>query len=141
MLPEPRLSVPLKIYYFDTDAAGVVHNVAYLRLVEVARTALAEHLGWSLAEMHRTGKVPVVTRTEIDYLKPARLGDDLVVESALLGMERLRFFLQFEMRRSLDQVLLAKCQQTMVTVQLPAGRPQPVPTKWREAYPHLCLEV
>ncbi len=58
MLPAtPRLTVPLEVYYFDTDAGGVVHNIAYLRMVEIARSQLAASLGWTLEEMNRTGLV------------------------------------------------------------------------------------
>src|SRR5271169_3824016 len=93
---QPRLTVPLEVYYFDTDAGGVVHNIAYLRMVEIARSQLAASLGWTLEEMGRTGLVPVVARTEIDYLKPARLGDKLLVSAELLRMEKVRFLIQFE---------------------------------------------
>src|SRR5208337_3726730 len=92
----PRITVPLEVYYFDTDAGGVVHNIAYLRMVEIARSQLAMSLGWSLDEMGRTGLVPVVARTEIDYLKPARLGDRLTVTAELHRMEKIRFFIRFE---------------------------------------------
>src|SRR5277367_2178784 len=93
---QPRISVPLEIYYFDTDAGGVVHNIAYLRFVEIARTQLAAVLGWSVEEMNRTGLVPVVARTEIDYLKPIRLGDRLLATAELTSMEKVHFFLRFE---------------------------------------------
>ena len=136
--PRPHLSVPIRVYYFDTDAGGVVHNVAYLRMVEIARSDLAASLGWSLADMGRSGLVPVVARTEIDYLKPARLGDALVIESELIGFEKVRMHMRFEIRSAQDYaILFARCMQTMVTIQLPAGRPQRVPEFWREAYPQL----
>src|SRR5271168_2194436 len=92
----PRIVVPLEVYYFDTDAGGVVHNIAYLRMVEIARSQLAASLGWTLEEMHRTGLVPVVARTEIDYIKPARLGDRLLVNAELIRMEKVRSFMRFE---------------------------------------------
>jgi acyl-CoA thioester hydrolase len=133
----PELTVPVTVYYYDTDAGGVVHNVAYLRLVEMARSELAQHLDWSLKEMNETGLVPVVARTEIDYLKPARLGDPLCLQARLERMEKVRFFLEFTLRRTDDDSILARCRQTMVTVQLPGGRPQPVPEKWTTAWPHL----
>ena len=135
--PKPEHLTRIKIYYFDTDAAGVVHNVAYLRLVEVARTELAEHLGWSLSEMNLTGLVPVVARTEIDYLKPARLGDEVLIQSQLTSLEKIRFHLEFRLTRASDGLLLSLCRQTMVTVQLPSGRPRPVPDSWKHAYPQL----
>jgi YbgC/YbaW family acyl-CoA thioester hydrolase len=130
----PELVVPIEVYYFDTDAAGVVHNVAYLRMIEVARTKLADHLGWSLAEMNETGLVPVVARTEIDYLKPAKLGEPLEIHSRLAGIEKIRFYLEFLMKRKSDRAEIVRCRQTMVTVQLPHGRPQPVPEAWVKAY-------
>jgi len=135
---QPRIVVPLEVYYFDTDAGGVVHNIAYLRMVEIARSQLATSLGWSLGEMNRTGHVPVVARTEVDYLKPARLGDALLVSAELSGMEKIRFFIRFEITSAAQPGLVfVRCLQTMVTVQLPGGRPQRVPPAWSAAYPHL----
>jgi YbgC/YbaW family acyl-CoA thioester hydrolase len=137
----PRLTVPLEVYYFDTDAGGVVHNIAYLRMVEIARSQLAASLGWTLEEMHRTGLVPVVARTEIDYLKPARLGDKLLVSAELVRMEKVRSFMRFEIT-SADKadLIFIRCTQTMVTVQLPGGRPQRIPKAWTDAYPELMAE-
>jgi len=138
---QPLTTVPLEVYYFDTDAGGVVHNIAYLRMVEIARSHLAASLGWSLEEMNRTGLVPVVARTEIDYLKPARLGDSLIVSAELTGLEKIRFFLRFEITSATQpNVTYVRCTQTMVPVQLPGGRPQRVPAAWREAYPQLLNE-
>jgi acyl-CoA thioester hydrolase len=139
-LPDhPRIQWPVDVYYFDTDAAGVVHNVAYLRMVEMARTELAASLGWTVGEMNRTGLVPVVARTEIDYLRPARLGDRILITSELKRMETARFLIGFELASGADTaIVFARCVQTMVTVQLPAGRPQRVPAAWRAAWPQLC---
>src|SRR5476651_649387 len=92
----PRLTVPLEVYYFDTDAGGVVHNIAYLRMVEMARSQLAASLGWTLEDMNRTGLVPVVARTEIDYLRPARLGNQLIASAELIRLEKVRMLMQFE---------------------------------------------
>jgi YbgC/YbaW family acyl-CoA thioester hydrolase len=134
----PRLTVPLDVYYFDTDAGGVVHNIAYLRMVEIARSQLAASLGWTLEEMNRTGLVAVVARTEIDYLKPARLGDKLLVTAELSRLEKVRMFMSFTIALAdKPDVIFIRCVQTMVTVQLPGGRPQRVPKAWMEAYPHL----
>ena len=136
---QPRLTVPLEVYYFDTDAGGVVHNIAYLRMVEIARSQLAASLGWTLEEMARTGLVAVVARTEIDYLKPARLGDKLAIDAELVGLEKVRMYMRFDIRSATSpDLLFVRCTQTMVTVQLPGGRPQRIPEAWREAYPHLA---
>ncbi len=135
---QPRITVPLEVYYFDTDAGGVVHNIAYLRMVEIARSQLADSLGWSLEEMNRTGRVAVVARTEIDYLRPARLGDKLIVSAELSSLEKVRMYMSFTITSAeKPDLTFIRCTQTMVTVQLPEGRPQRVPVAWREAYPQL----
>jgi acyl-CoA thioester hydrolase len=137
----PRIVVPQEVYYFDTDAGGVVHNIAYLRMVEIARSQLAASLGWTLEEMNRTGLVPVVARTEIDYLKPARLGDSLLVSAEITRIEKIRSFFQFEITSAREpEVTFVRCVQTMVPVQLPGGRPQRLPEAWRQAYPHLLAK-
>ncbi len=135
---EPRLTVPLEVYYFDTDAGGVVHNIAYLRMIEIARSQLALKLGWSLEEMGRTGLVAVVARTEIDYLRPARLGDSLLVNAELSELEKVRFRIRFDIASAAEPAkIFVRCVQTMVPVQLPGGRPQRVPAAWSAAYPQL----
>jgi YbgC/YbaW family acyl-CoA thioester hydrolase len=136
----PRITVPLEVYYFDTDAGGVVHNIAYLRMVEIARSQLAASLGWTLEQMHSSGLVPVVARTEIDYLRPARLGDHLLVSAELVRLEKIRSFMQFEITSAdKPELVFIRCTQTMVPVQLPGGRPQRVPQAWRDAYPQLIV--
>lgn len=133
---EPELVLRVKVYFYDTDAGGVVHNVAYLRLVEQARSELAEHLGWPLGEMAQ-GVCPVVARTEIDYLRPARLGDHLVIRAWLERLEKVRFVIGFVIEREADQVVIARCRQEMVTVDLASGRPVRLRADWRERWPHL----
>ncbi len=135
----PRVAIPVEVYYFDTDAGGVVHNVAYLRMIEMARSHLAAALGWTLEEMDRTGLVAVVARTEIDYLRPARLGDALLITAELVEMEKVRFRIRLEVLAAKEPgKVFARCLQTMVPVQLPGGRPQRIPAGWLAAWPHLA---
>ncbi len=138
--PEPVHTCSIRVYYYDTDAAGVVHNIAYLRFIEEARTRLAEHLGWTLEEMGRGEVVPVVARTEIDYLRPAKLGDTLRVESRITHLGRARFDLGFELYRGADEAAIVRCRQVMACVRLESGRPRAVrtPSFWREKWPHLA---
>jgi len=56
-----------EVMFYDTDVGGVVHNLAYLRMIEFCRTKLAEQIGFNLREMAETQVYPVVVRTEIDY--------------------------------------------------------------------------
>src|SRR3954465_9861242 len=77
----PSITTREEVMFFDTDCGGVVHNLAYLRMIETARTRLAAQLGMKLREMARTQLYPVVLRTEIDYKKPGMLGDELVIHA------------------------------------------------------------
>ncbi|NJK91694.1 MAG: acyl-CoA thioesterase [Blastochloris sp.] len=137
-LPQrPEWVSRIKVFFYDTDAAGVVHNVAYLRLIEQARSELAEHLGWKLSEMKGEGDCPVVARTEIDYLKPARLGDTLEIQAQLSRLEKVRFWIDFVLRREGDTTVLVKARQMMVTVSLGTMRPRPLRREWIERWPEL----
>lgn len=123
--------------YFDTDAGGVVHNTAYLRFIETARTLLAIQLGMDLAVMAEKGQSAVVARTEIDYKRPGKLLDKLEVHGRVEAFDRMRLWLSFEVRRPSDDLLLAQCRQMLALVQVPPGKPIPLPTEWTAAYPHL----
>lgn len=134
----PRVVVPMNVYFFDTDAAGVVHNVAYLRMIEVARTELARVLGWEMqAMLSGEDGCPVVARTEIDYLKPARLGDRLEITSELVELQKIRFFILTEVRRAGDPAVLCSARQTLVPVDPASGRPRLLRTDWVRRWPHL----
>jgi len=136
----PRLSVEAQVMFFDTDCAGVVHNIAYLRFIETSRTLLAEQLGMGLVEMARTQVYPVVVRTEIDYKKTATLGDKLVVEGWLDSVDRLRFWCAFEVRRPSDGALIVTCRQMLAVIQMPAGKPVRLPADWAERFAHLRIK-
>jgi YbgC/YbaW family acyl-CoA thioester hydrolase len=125
--PQCHVSWETRVMYFDTDAGGVVHNIVYLRFIEHARTLLAMQMGMDFAEIERTGVHPVVTRTEIDYKRPAKLGDVLLVEGRVTGWSGVRFQVAFEVVRAGDRALLAQSQQTLALVRMPEGRPVKLP--------------
>jgi YbgC/YbaW family acyl-CoA thioester hydrolase len=126
----PRIRTEVQVMFFDTDCAAVVHNIAYLRFVEVARTLLAEELGLGLAAMAETKKYPVVVRTEIDYRRAAKLGDKLVIEGWLDRLERVRFWCAFKVTRPSDNTLIAECRQVLALIQMPEAKLLPVPDDW-----------
>ena len=87
-MPSPAFSLPVRVYYEDTDAAGVVYYANYLRFLERARTEWLAALGHPVAELERAhGIVFVVRRIEVDYKLPARLSDalDVTVDVETLG--------------------------------------------------------
>lgn len=127
--PPPQCSVSweTRVMYFDTDAGGVVHNIAYLRFIEHARTLLAMQMGMDFGEIERSGIHPVVTRTMIDYKRPAKLGDELLVEGRVTGWSGARFEVAFEVLRKTDRVVLVESGQVLALVRMPEGRPVKLP--------------
>jgi acyl-CoA thioesterase FadM len=84
-------------------------------------------MGMSFEEIARTGIHPVVTRTEIDYKKPALLGDSLLVNGHVGKTSGIRFEVEFEIIRPSDGAQLVCCCQTLALVQMPQGRPVRLP--------------
>lgn len=128
----PRIHTQVQVMFFDTDCGGVVSNIAYLRFIEIARTLLAEDLGLSLTAMADNRRYPVVVRTEIDYRRPAKLGDQLVIEARLDRVERVRFWCAFEIIRPKDNTLIAQCRQMLALIEMPAGKLLRLPEHWEE---------
>lgn len=126
----PRIRTDVQVMFFDTDCAAVVHNIAYLRFIEIARTLLAEQLGLGLAQMAENQKYPVVVRTEIDYRRAAKLGDRLVIEGWLDRLERVRFWCAFRVMRPVDDALIAECRQMLAIIQMPEAKLLRVPDEW-----------
>jgi YbgC/YbaW family acyl-CoA thioester hydrolase len=133
----PTIATETQVMFFDTDCAGVVHNIAYLRFIEVARTLLAEQLGMGLVGMSERGVFPVVVRTEIDYKRPAKLGDRLVVHGRLDSVERTRFWIAFEIKRTGDEALIVTSRQMLCVIQMPLAKPVALPADWGTRFAHL----
>ena len=130
----PTLETDVRVMFFDTDAGGVVHNLAYLRFIETNRSLLGEKLGWQLDELIVTRLCPVVVRTEIDYRSPARLWDQLKVKGWLEKFTRTRFWCCFTIRKAMDNALLVTCRQMLVVVKLPEFKVQRLPEHWSRDY-------
>ena len=134
---ELRHTTREEVMFFDTDIGGVVHNLAYLRMIETCRTRLAAKMGMDLKAMAETKLYPVVVRTEIDYKRPATLGDALLIHGRLDELQRARFWCAFEVRRESDDALLITCRQCLALVQMPEGKPLRLPEDWAMRFAHL----
>ena len=133
----PTIQTEVQVMFFDTDCAAVVHNIAYLRFIEIARTLLAEQLGMGLVGMAETGLYPVVVRTEIDYRRPARLGDKLLVHGRLDTVDRMRFWVAFQIVRPADGTLIVESRQMLAVIQMPVAKPARLPADWSTRFAHL----
>lgn len=80
---------PVRVYYEDTDAAGIVYYANYLKYMERARTERLRALGFEQDELMRDeGVVFAVRSVEADYLKPARFNDELMVTADIAELKR-----------------------------------------------------
>ena len=128
------ISTEIRVMYFDTDASGAVHNIAYLRFIETARTLLALRMGMSFQEIAQTKIHPIVVRTEIDYRKPAFLGDTISVNGRITESSGVRFWVDFELVRASHDCLLVTCRQVFALIQMPGGRPVRLPVGFPESF-------
>lgn len=136
----PTIEIEQQVMFFDTDCGGVVHNLAYLRMIETARTMLAEQLGLAMVEMAARGVYPVLLRTEADYRKPAKLSDRLIIRGKMSRMERARFWCEFEVVRPADGTLMVTCQQSLALIKMPEGKPLRLPEDWAVRFAHLRIK-
>ena len=106
---EPAFSLPVRVYYEDTDAAGVVYYANYLRFLERARTEWLASMGHPLAELESVhGIVFVVRRLEVDYRLPARLSDALDVTVGIEALGHASLTVQQQVLRSAQTLLNAR---------------------------------
>ena len=91
-----------RVYYEDTDMAGIVYYANYLKFIERARSDWVRGLGLDQARMRKEGSVFAVRRVEADYLKPARFDDELQVRTAVRSVSAARIVLRQEVWRGGD---------------------------------------
>ncbi len=117
---------PVRVYYEDTDAAGVVYYANYLKFMERARTEWLAALGFPLAAFEREhGVLFVVHRCEIDFRQPGRLNDTLAVTVEVEHRGASRLVARQEVRR--DDDVLTTARVTLACVDAARWRPVRIP--------------
>ena len=123
-------SFPVRVYFENTDAGGVVYHGEYLKFMERARTEWLRHLGFdhqALARDHRI--VFVVTAAAIDFTRPARLDDTLAVSVRLESLGKARCVFAQEVRR--DDEALVRARITVACVAGEHFKPTEIPQALR----------
>lgn len=122
---------PLRVYYEDTDLAGIVYYANYLKFIERARTEWVRDMGIDQTQIRRDeGIVFAVRRVEADYIQPAKFDDQLCVQTVLREMRGAQLLLGQDVLRG-DQTLLSAIV-TLVALR-DDGRPARLPSRLREA--------
>lgn len=103
-----RFHLPIRIYYEDTDSGGVVYYANYLRFLERARTECLRRLGFSQSILLERNVAFAVRSISAEYLKPARLDDELTVASTIESLGRAQVVFAQRIERGGDLLLDAK---------------------------------
>jgi len=126
-LKSPEFSWPVRVYYEDTDAGGVVYHARYLNLLERARTEWLRSLGVEqdhlLAE---SGLLFLVSRITVDYLRPARFNQQLQVTVRAVSASGARMRLLQEVR-DLAGGVHCRAEVTVVCARAPELKPVRLP--------------
>ncbi|MEM7523737.1 MAG: tol-pal system-associated acyl-CoA thioesterase [Pseudomonadota bacterium] len=119
-----------RVYYEDTDMAGVVYYANYLKFIERARSDALREAGVDQAAMREDGAVFVVTRIEADYLSPARYDDVISVTTELAEVKGASAALRQFVKRDGETLFRSFVRLACMTT---AGRPVRMPAAARAA--------
>ncbi len=121
-------SWPVRVYYEDTDAGGVVYHANYLCFLERARTEWLRSLGLEQDRLRQRDNILFVVRNiDIAYLKPARFNDELRVSAAVAATARASFEFDQTIVRCGDGALLCRAVVKVVCVEADSFRPRAIP--------------
>lgn len=123
---------PVRVYYEDTDLAGIVYYANYLKFIERGRSEWLRDLGINQVALKKQGMVFVVRRVEADYLAPARFDDALTIRSSLHELGSARITMCQKVMRG-DQLLFSAVV-TLVCIN-ESGRPARIPASIAGGFP------
>ena len=122
---------PLRVYYEDTDAGGIVYYANYLKYMERARTEWLASLGFELSALERVeGIVFVVHRVEIDYRIPAQLGERIDATLTLVELNRASMIITQDVVRGGD--VLTHARVALACLDRANRRPTRIPAPLHE---------
>ena len=121
-----QLTLPIRIYYEDTDFSGVVYHAAYLKFFERGRTESLRHFGVTHTEL-LTRDEPLafaIRKMTTEWISPARIDDLIEVRTSFAAVKGARMLIDQEIWR--EEILIARAEVEAVCMSL-AGRPRRLP--------------
>jgi len=122
----------VKIYYEDTDAGGVVYYANYLRYMERARTEFLSESGIDVAGYHNKGYLFAVINVDVQYKKPAVLGDIIDVTTEVREVTNVTITLRHQVFRENNLLVEATVRLACITKD---GKPQRLPEEFTSFLP------
>lgn len=99
-----------RVQYYETDKMGVTHHSNYVRIMEEARTAWMEHIGWSYKKCEDLGMIGPVLSVQCEYKKTTTYDDIIAVEVRLADYNGLRMTVAYRMLRGEDVVCTGRTE-------------------------------
>ena len=125
-MSSPDFAFPVRIYYEDTDAGGVVYHANFLRFMERARTEWLRELGYELDKLEQEyGFLFAVRSANIDYLKPAYLNDSLSIQVSIARKGKASLEIDHEVYR--NETLLCRARIKLAGLAAESFRPMALP--------------
>ena len=123
---KPVFSWPVRVYWEDTDAGGIVFYANYLKFFERSRTEWLRSLGIEQQRLKdSTGGMFVVSETSLRYLRPARLDDELIVTASLQGAGRASMIIVQQVLLKSEQAEILICEGSIRIGWVDASTMQP----------------
>ncbi len=108
-------SFPVRVYYEDTDAAGIVYYANYLKFAERARTESLRMCGFDQSDLLRDEKLGfVVRRCVVEFLKPAMLDDLLTIQTRLNDINKISIVMEQAVMRGSDTLVTLEVKLVVV---------------------------
>ncbi|EQA11321.1 tol-pal system-associated acyl-CoA thioesterase [Glaesserella parasuis] len=126
------MDFPIRVYYEDTDAGGVVYHACYLHFFERARTEFLRQLGFSQQLLLSQSMAFVVKKMDIDYKKPAYLDDFLTVKSIISELKGAKIVFKQTLWR--DEECLCEVSVVVVSVDLAKMKAIAIPEDIKQAF-------
>lgn len=119
----------------EIDFLGHANNLCYMAWMQDAALAHSDAQGWPTSRYQELGAVWVVRRHEVDYLRPALVGDALVIRTWVVAIGRLDSVRGYRILRAADGVVLVQGETRWIWVDTATGRPRRVPAEVVQAFP------
>lgn len=131
--PKPNaFAIPVRVYYEDTDAGGVVYYSNYLKYLERCRTDWMRQTGFGQRDIaEHSGIAFVVRSVQLEYLKPARLDDWLSIGLEVEKLGRAQIVFRQHVRRGDEELLTGTVQIVCVKASGETPAPTPIPESLR----------
>jgi len=132
-------AMPVRIYYEDTDAGGVVYHANYIKFAERARTEFLRTLGHQNSDLTRDfGILFVVKHIDVTYAKPAFLDDLLQLDTTISWMKNSSFLMRQTVTRAGE--IIADLHVTLVCVQASTIKPYRIPDVIRTEFEKFIIK-